>query len=134
ACGAAEVLWLLGRLDHVELVEETLHRLRQADFRIFGSDVRLALARVAALTGRHDEATSWFAEARRVLEDAGERPLRAIVDFDEALMLGRRGGPGVTEAAWPLLTAARRQFESIGMTGWLRRADELAGRLGEGAP
>jgi tetratricopeptide (TPR) repeat protein len=134
ACGAAEVLWLLGRLDHIDVVEQALHRLLQADFRYPGKDVRLAFARLCALTGRHDEATSWFAEARRVLEDAGERPLRAIVDFDEALMLARRGEPGDPEAARPLLTAARRQFESIGMTGWLRRADELAGRLGEGAP
>jgi tetratricopeptide (TPR) repeat protein len=134
ACGAAETLWLLGRVDHAERVEQALHRLLEADFRYPGKEVRLAFARLCALTGRHDEATSWFAEARLLLEDAGERPLRAIVDFDEALMLARRGGPGDREAAWPLLTAARRQFESIGMTGWLRRADELAGRLGEGAP
>jgi class 3 adenylate cyclase/tetratricopeptide (TPR) repeat protein len=134
ACGAAETLWLLGRLDHVELVEQALRRLLQADFRYPGKDVRLALARVGALTGRHDEATSWFAEARRVLEEAGERPLRAIVDFDEALMLARRGEPGDAEAAQPLLESARRQFEAIGMTGWLRRADDLARRLDEGAP
>jgi hypothetical protein len=94
----------------------------------------LAFARLCALTGRHDEATSWFAEARLLLEDAGERPLRAIVDFDEALMLARRGEPGDAEAAQPLLESARRQFEAIGMTGWLRRADDLARRLDEGAP
>lgn len=40
-------------------------------------------ARLCALTGRHDEAVSWFGQA----------------------------------------------FESIGMNGWLRRADELAAQL-----
>jgi hypothetical protein len=31
--------------------------------------------------------------------------------------------------ARPLLEAARGQFETIGMTGWIRRADALAARL-----
>lgn len=36
---------------------------------------------------------------------------------------------GDAERARPLLDAARRQFETIGMTGWIRRADDLATRL-----
>jgi hypothetical protein len=34
------------------------------------------------------------------------------------------------DIAKPLLNAARQQFEAIGMTGWIRRADELEARLG----
>jgi hypothetical protein len=41
-------------------------------------------------------------------------------------MEARRGDPA---RARPLLEAARRQFESIGMTGWIRRADDLALKL-----
>jgi hypothetical protein len=65
-----------------------------------------------------------------VLDDQGEHPLRAIVDHDEALMYIRGAGPGDAERAQPLLAAARRQFGELGMTGWIRRADELAARLG----
>lgn len=38
----------------------------------------------------------------------------------------RRDGPGDNEGARPRLDAARRQFETLGMTGWVRRTDELA--------
>jgi hypothetical protein len=40
-------------------------------------------------------------------------------------MYVRRRDPGDLDRAAPLLEAARRQFEAIGMTGWIRRADEL---------
>jgi hypothetical protein len=93
-------------------------------------DGRLALARLCALTGRVDEAVSWFAEARRVLVQQGALHLLAITDYDEALMNVRLGEPGDLDRARPLLDSARRQFEEVGMTGWTRRADELARRLG----
>ena len=79
------------------------------------------MARLCGLSGRYDEATSWFTDARRVLTDQGARPLLAISDYDEALMLLRRGGPHA-EGARPLLDAARRQFELLGMSGWARHA------------
>ena len=92
-------------------------------------DGRLALARLCALRGRWDEAADWFARARTVLEEQGARPLRAIADFDEALMFQRRGAPGDRERARALLDRARAQFEDIGMPGWLRRAAQLATTL-----
>lgn len=64
-----------------------------------------------------------------MLDEQQTRPLRAICDFDEALMHDRRGGPGDAGRARPLLEAAREQFEAIGMTGWIRRAGELEERL-----
>jgi hypothetical protein len=88
------------------------------DFRFPMKDARLALARLCALDGRHDEASQWFARARTVLDAQGARPLRAIVDFDEALMHQRAGRP---DAARPLLDAAVAQFARLGMSGWLRR-------------
>jgi DNA-binding SARP family transcriptional activator len=122
---AAEVLWLLDRSDHIETVERSVRDKTLApDFRAAGTDdARLSLARLCALADRHDEAVSWFAEARRVLDEEGARPLRAITEYDEALMEARRGDAA---RARPLLEAAQRQFEAIGMTGWLRRADDLA--------
>ena len=86
-------------------------------------DVRLSLARLCAVDGRPDEAAHWFGQARAVLEEQGARPLRAITDFDEALMHARLGQRA---SARPLLEAAAGQFQRIGMTGWLRRAGQVA--------
>jgi tetratricopeptide (TPR) repeat protein len=131
ACHAADALWVLGRLDHIEVVEGALReKVVTPDFRSPMTDGRLALARLCALSGRHDEAFHWFGEARRVLEEQGARPLLAITDHDEGFMYARRNEPGDTERARPLLEAANRQFEAIGMTGWSRRAEELSKRLG----
>ena len=41
----------------------------------------------------------------------------------------RRGEVGNRERALALLDAARGPFESIGMPGWLRRAEELRQQL-----
>ena len=121
---------MLERLDHIAAIERVLRdKLLPADFR--GTvDSRLALARVCALTGRHDEAHRWFAEARLTLDEEASRPLRAVCDFDEALMYARRNRAGDAGRARPLLAAARNQFEDIGMTGWLGRAEQLEAQLG----
>jgi predicted ATPase/class 3 adenylate cyclase len=126
ASHAAETLWVLGRDDHLPVIERALRdKVIAPDFRSTGADGRLAMARLCGLSGRHDEAMAWFADARRVLTDQGARPLLAIADYDEALMFLRRGEPDDGDRARPLLEAARRQFEEIGMTGWLARAEEL---------
>ena len=57
------------------------------------------------------------------------RPLRAITDYDEALMYARRNAAGDRERALPLLDAAMRQFNEIGMAGWTSRGEELHARL-----
>ena len=124
ACDTAETLWLLGRRDHLRPVEAALcDKALPADFRFPAMDVRLSLARLCAVDGRPDEAAHWFGQARAVLEEQGARPLRAITDFDEALMHARLGQRA---SARPLLEAAARQFQRIGMTGWLRRAGQVA--------
>jgi hypothetical protein len=118
-------VWLLDRRDHLPVIEAALRdRILPGDFRFPMKDARLALGRLCALDGRHDEARRWFAEARTVLDAQGARPLRAIVDFDEALMHQRAGRP---DAARPLLEAAADQFTRLGMTGWLRRAEAARG-------
>jgi DNA-binding SARP family transcriptional activator len=129
ACDAAETLWLLERRDHLPVIEAALRdKALPADFRWPMADARLSLARLCALDGRDQEAEHWFAQARMILDAQGARPLRAIVDFDEAL-LHRRAGR--RDAARPLLDAAVGEFARLGMTGWLRRAaaaQQLSGR------
>lgn len=126
-------LWFgtLERLDHADVVERALReKVAAPDFRSPMVDARLGIARLCALHGRQDEAVHWFREARRVLSEQDATPLRAITDFDEALMYVRRGGPGDINRARPLFEAAHRQFENLGMTGWIHQAEELSNRLG----
>ena len=123
ASDTAETLWVLGRRDHLRPVETALRlKALPADFRFPMMDLRLSLARLCALDGRLDEADHWFAQARLVLEEQEARPLRAIADFDQALMYARAGRH---RHARPPLDAAIGQFQRIGMTGWLRRAGQL---------
>jgi tetratricopeptide (TPR) repeat protein len=130
ACNAAEVLWVTGRRDHIEVVERALReKVVGPDIRYVNVDGRLALAWLCALTGRYDEASEWFAKARAVLEEQGARPLRAICDHDEALMFVRRNAEGDRERALPLLDAALEQFREIGMTGWVARGEELRAQI-----
>lgn len=134
ACTAAETLWLLDRRDHIDTVERNLReKVIQPDFRYITVDGRASLARLCALQGRYDEAARWFAEARVVLEEDDARPLRAIVDYDEALMYVRRSEAGDRERALPLLDAALAQMREIGMLGWITRGEALLEELGRPA-
>jgi DNA-binding CsgD family transcriptional regulator len=88
-----------------------------------GSPLRsnaLIIARMAALLGNLDEAKTYFAQARDSLEKAGLRPLRAIVDYDEALALNRAGSTDYASIA-ALLETALAQFRALGMAGWEQR-------------
>ena len=133
ACSAASALWATERTDYLDVIERNLRRkVVEPDFRYPEVDGRSSLARLCAVSGRFDEASEWFARARAVLEEQGARPLRAIADHDEALMYVRRGADGDRERALPLLDAALAQFREIGMTGWVRRGEDLRKRLLEG--
>jgi hypothetical protein len=123
---AAEAIWLLNCTDFVELIERNAReKLLPPDFRYSMYNAQLSMARLTALQGRVAEASDWFGQARTVLDEQGARPLRAIVDYDEALMYARRGEPGDRERSVPLLEAALAQFHAIGMPGWIRRAEHL---------
>jgi hypothetical protein len=126
---AVEALWLLGCADHAVAAESNLReKVLRPDFRAISTDARLSLARLCALTGRHEEASHWFAESRAVLDEQGARPLRAISDYDEALMWVRRAEPGDAARARPILETALAQFRALGMPGWERRGLDLRNR------
>ena len=118
ACNAAFALWLLNRTDHADIIERSLReKILPGNFRSPMRDSRLSIARLCALRGQHDEAHESFVKARSSLEDQGARPLRAIADFDEALMYLRRGLPSDPGLAAPFLREASAAFDSMGMTG-----------------
>jgi len=119
ACDAVETLWLLDRRDHLPALRTVLlDKALPTDFRFPMMDARLALARLCALDGLDDEAGVAFDAARSVLDDQSARPLRAVVDHDQAVLHLRRGDPA---AARPFAEAAAEQFRALGMTGWERR-------------
>lgn len=122
---AVAAAWELRSDRHVS----ALTRLVRAARRQGSGDRPLALirARVAALAGDASGASLEFDRAREALTATGQRPLRAIVDYDEALALHRAGEPG----AEPLLAAAQAQFEELGMTWWLERAADLEREVAE---
>jgi len=124
ACNSAFALWLMNRADHAEVIERNLReKVLVTDFRPPMRDCRLSIARLCALQGRYDEASDWFAKTRVVLDEQGVRPLRAITDYDEALMYLRRGESGDTDRARPLFETAMEQFRNLRMTGWIQQVE-----------
>jgi hypothetical protein len=133
-CRCCEALWRLGRADFADVLERNLlAKTLAGDFREPGVDARRAMAQLCALTGRPGEAHEWFERARAVLDEQGARPLRALVDLDEAWMEIRRGPHGDHDRARALLDVACEQFQAIGMPGWIERAEALRGECEERA-
>lgn len=127
ACDAAGTLWELNRTDHHSTIAEmVMEKVVRPDFRYPMFDGRLSMARLHALAGRFDDAATWFDASRRVLDQAGARPLRAIVDHDQALMLVRSRSPRYLGEARRYASEACRRFRELGMTRWEERAAELA--------
>jgi DNA-binding CsgD family transcriptional regulator len=119
---AGGAVWELG-----EAVEAAA--LRSAALAVIASGVgdcwwtsnELTVARMSSLLGDLAEAEEWFARARVSLEATGQRPLRGVVDYDEARHRLRYRLPG----AVPLLAAARRRFDELDMPEWREGVDRL---------
>jgi DNA-binding CsgD family transcriptional regulator len=132
---AAGAVWRLGASEYAAAYRRLAVELLAAGI---GDDplgsTELSVARMAALLGNAGEATEYFARARHSLDASGRRPLRAIVDLDEAVfLLGT--GPSQLPRVSELLDAATAGFSALGMMPWLVRAeaaraeaDALAGR------
>jgi DNA-binding CsgD family transcriptional regulator len=78
----------------------------------------LTVARLSAVLGRFDQAVAYFERARVTLERRDQRVLRAIVDYDEALVRLAHKQPG----AIGLLALASARFKELGMREWSHRA------------
>lgn len=128
---AAAAVWELEAAEHAAGLREAAVALIAAGVGDYpGSSTELSAARMASLLGDADGAAGHFERARSALDVSGQRPLRAVVDYDEARHRLRSRLPG----AAPLLAAARSRFEELRMAEWVERADRLASRLGEGYP
>jgi DNA-binding CsgD family transcriptional regulator len=122
---ALAAAWELGAAEHAARGRSLLE-LAHADG-VGGQPhgtLRLGRARMLSLAGDVDEARSLLAEERPALEAAGLRPLRAILDHDEAVTIAAAGA-GNYSAAAALLEVAAEQFETLGMHGWHARTRRL---------
>lgn len=126
---AGTTVWELGAVEYAGVYRRLALELLAAGLE--GSPYRsnaLTAARMAALAGDLNEAASYFARARQVSEIGGQRPLRAMVDYDEALSLVRSGSPDRTRIE-TLLNAALAQFRALGMTPWEQRTLALQAQV-----
>jgi DNA-binding CsgD family transcriptional regulator/tetratricopeptide (TPR) repeat protein len=126
-------VWRLGLTDYAPAIRRFALDLIAAGVGDYpqGSN-ELTVARMASLIGNDDEATDYFARARTVLHLSEQRPLRAIVDYDEATARCK-GDPG---RAAELASSALAAFETLGMEPWAAVARKLeadcAARAGAG--
>jgi DNA-binding NarL/FixJ family response regulator len=114
---AGEAIWDLRAAELAAPLRDCAQALIDAgagDYYMASSE--LTVARLDALLGRSVETA--FQRARRAADARGQRPLRAIADYDEAVALQRSRRPGAAH----LLAAAAARFEALGMTAWLSRA------------
>ena len=139
---AGAAVWTLGLTEPAPVflrLAEDLLRAGIGDYPCCSTE--LTVARMHTLLGHPADAGAAFDRARTTLEKNGQRPLRAMADYDEAVALLRfgRGAPteDVTGRANSLIDAAEAGFAAVGMSGWeasardLRtEADDAAARTG----
>ena len=121
---AAAGVWELGAVEWAATCRQLALDLIAAGIggHFMGSH-ELTVARMAALLGDMAEASTYFMRARTELEASGRRPLRAIVEYDEALALLRAGSADPVRVSL-LLDADLAQFRTLGMEAWLKRTLE----------
>jgi hypothetical protein len=87
----------------------------------------LNVARARVLTGDSASAAEPFERAREACDAGGLRPLRAIVDHDEATALLRDGDASLRPRAERLLEESLLTFSAFDMHPWVAHAHQLLG-------
>jgi AAA ATPase domain len=119
---AAAAVWELRAQDLAARLLPRALALAGADgYEFYMTSTELSVARLSAVLGRFDQAADYFGRARATLEQRGQRVLRAIVDYDEALARLAHQQPGAAR----LLAVSGARFQELGMRAWTRRAARL---------
>jgi DNA-binding CsgD family transcriptional regulator len=122
---AAAVVWRLGLADLAPAYLRLALDLQEAGVGDYPqTSIALSIARMATLLGRPVDAAKAFGQARQTLDAGGQRPLRAVVDLDEATTLLQAGDPAGYGRIVELLDAATAVFDRLGMEPWAARARE----------
>jgi DNA-binding CsgD family transcriptional regulator len=121
---AAEAIEVLHDADLAARLAPIAERLITAGAgAFFMSQPDLTLARLAATQGKCADADAALARAQRALDTAGERPLRAIVDFEHAQLTAMDPGKLAMLQTTPVA------FAELGMEVWSRRTAAAAPKL-----
>jgi DNA-binding CsgD family transcriptional regulator len=132
---AAEAVW---RLDLRHLAQRYLGLATALRTRGVGdypqTSIALTIARMAALANQPDLAREHFDLARTEITASRQRPLRAKVDFDQALFLHRAGIDVDAAEIEQLMASANEAFVQLGMTRWAERAAALRETIANQVP
>ena len=127
---AAQTMWIADHTEHAAVVERNLQtKILEPDFSCAESDGRWDAAVLCALTGRPDEARTWFQQAHDRLTAQEAILLLPHVCYDEALMEARLGPTGDRANGLRRLDEARTWIAHIGLPKLLPRIDALTARL-----
>lgn len=129
ACVAA-TLWELDATEYAAAYRRLLLDLRLAgigDPAAWGP-LELGIARMSALVDDMTEANDYFVMAQEKATALEVAPLRAIAEYDHAVML-MRGDAAARSRAAEQLTSATLTFRELDMRGWLARAVTQGRRL-----
>ncbi len=124
----AAALWLLGRTDHLELLEASIRRPkcwpRISAFRSVMAGSRWLVYRPfeAVMTRRRSGSPR---RAPSLMRTDGSHCEPSWTTM-KRLMYQRRNAPGDAERARPLFAKALEQFRTIEMPGWIQRAELAA--------
>jgi DNA-binding CsgD family transcriptional regulator len=127
-CTSCIAVWELGATDLAGAYRRAIRDLVAAGVGFVLLPHELNIARMAALLGNAAEAAEYFGRTREKISADSYRPLRAIVDYDEALSLIRMGAPDLDRVA-ELLERALAVFSETGMEGWVERARTLRDKV-----
>jgi DNA-binding CsgD family transcriptional regulator/tetratricopeptide (TPR) repeat protein len=125
--GAAAV-WELGAADLAPIFRDTAQTLidrGSGDFPC--SSLALGLARMNTLLQDNEAASRGFDLARVALEESGQQPQRAIVDFNQAIAIADHL-QGPTGNAIELMTQAVQRFRELHMESWAERGESHLNR------
>ena len=126
---AALATWNLRDHKGAQIYRRLIDRMLEAGIQDYPqTSLALSLARMCVLLDRAEEADAAFATARLQLEAAGQTPLRAITDVEQATSLVERARPDLLRAG-ELAGAAIAEFERLAMPFWRDRATALRAEI-----
>jgi DNA-binding CsgD family transcriptional regulator len=103
-----------------ELVEPCLALVEREVGDYYMTSTELTLARLFMALGQRQESLLHLAGARARATAQGQRPIRAIIDYEQWSMTRDSGRTNGTDP----LTTLVAQFSELGMLDWVRRATE----------
>jgi DNA-binding CsgD family transcriptional regulator len=122
---AAEAAWQLRDAEFAEQLLPAAIALVDAEAGDwYMTSNELTAARLATVLGRFEHANEYFDRARAKLTQRGQRPLSAIVDYDQALARRASHESGAAE----LLAVAQTRFVELGMHSWSGQTPAERGR------